>query len=43
MVPRQNGPAVSFFIDPYVEVNGKPYPQAKIQRRHSFKDVPAIK
>lgn len=39
LVPRQNGPPLNFFIDPYVEVNGKAYPQAKIQRRHAFKEL----
>src|SRR5947209_14079896 len=39
LVPRQNGPPLNFFIDPYVEVDGKAYPQAKIQRRYSFADA----
>ncbi len=43
LVPRQNGPPLNFFIDPYVEVNGKAYPSAKIQHRYSVKDLPASK
>jgi transglutaminase-like putative cysteine protease len=38
LVPRQAGPALNFFIYPHVEVDGKEYPQAKIQKRFSFKD-----
>jgi uncharacterized protein (TIGR03000 family) len=37
--PRQQGPALNFFIYPYVEVNGKVYPQEKIDRRFAYKDV----
>jgi hypothetical protein len=29
---------LNFFIYPYVEVDGKVYPQEKIQRTFSFKD-----
>jgi transglutaminase-like putative cysteine protease len=39
LVPRQEGPALNFFIYPYVEVKGKPYPQEKVVRKFSFKDV----
>lgn len=38
LVPRQAGPPVNYFIYPYVEVEGKEYPQDKIQRRFSFRD-----
>jgi transglutaminase-like putative cysteine protease len=37
--PGQDGPPLNFFIDPYVEVNGKPYPLETIQRKYSYKDV----
>ncbi|HZZ79262.1 MAG TPA: transglutaminase-like domain-containing protein [Gemmataceae bacterium] len=37
--PRQKGPPLNFFIYPYAEVDGQPYPQDKIQRRFSYKDV----
>jgi uncharacterized protein (TIGR03000 family) len=40
LVPRPSGGPVNFFIDPYVEVNGKAYPQSKIQRRHSLTTAP---
>jgi len=36
--PRQQGPALNFFIYPYVEVNGRPYPQDKIQRSFAYRD-----
>jgi transglutaminase-like putative cysteine protease len=36
--PRQAGPPVNFFIYPYVEVEGKEHPQAKIRRRFTFRD-----
>jgi transglutaminase-like putative cysteine protease len=39
LVPRQEGPALNFFIYPYVEVKGKPYPQEKVVRKFSFKDL----
>src|SRR6185369_7554919 len=28
--PPQSGPALNFFVYPYVEVDGQPYPQEKI-------------
>ena len=37
--PRQKGPALNFFIYPYAEVNGQPYPQEKIERRFAYEDV----
>ncbi len=36
--PKQDGPALNFFIHPYVEVGGKAYPQEKIERKFSFVD-----
>jgi transglutaminase-like putative cysteine protease len=36
--PRQEGEPLNFFVYPYVEVNGKAYPQEKIERKFSFKD-----
>jgi transglutaminase-like putative cysteine protease len=41
LVPKQDGPPLNFFIYPYVEVDGKPYPAEKVQQRFSYKDVPA--
>jgi transglutaminase-like putative cysteine protease len=37
--PKQDGGPLNFFIYPYVEVEGKAYPQEKIVRKFSFKDV----
>jgi transglutaminase-like putative cysteine protease len=39
LVPRQAGGPVNFLIYPYVEVDGKVYPQEKIQRKFSYQDV----
>jgi transglutaminase-like putative cysteine protease len=41
LVPKQDGPPLNFFIYPYVEVNGKPYPAEKVQKKFSYKDVAA--
>ena len=38
LVPRQDGPPLNFFVYPYVEVDGKPYPDAKVERHFSFRD-----
>jgi transglutaminase-like putative cysteine protease len=38
LVPRQAGPPLNFFIYPHVEVDGKVYPQEKIEHRFSFRD-----
>jgi hypothetical protein len=37
--PRQNGPALNYFIYPYAEVNGQPIPADQIQRSFSYKDI----
>jgi transglutaminase-like putative cysteine protease len=37
--PRQQGPALNFFIYPYVEVNGKAHPQESMERRFAYEDV----
>ena len=39
LVPKQDGPPVNFFVYPYVEVAGKPYPQEKVQKKFSFADA----
>jgi transglutaminase-like putative cysteine protease len=39
LVPKQAGPPLNFFVYPYVEVEGKVYPQEKIQKKFSFKDM----
>jgi hypothetical protein len=41
LVPKQDGPALNFFIYPYVESEGKPYPGDKITRKFSYEDVTA--
>ncbi|MSQ93554.1 MAG: transglutaminase domain-containing protein [Gemmataceae bacterium] len=37
--PRQKGPALNFFIYPYVEVDGQTHPQEKIDRKFAYQDV----
>jgi transglutaminase-like putative cysteine protease len=37
--PKQDGPSVNFFVYPYVEVDGKPYPSEKVIRHFRFEDV----
>jgi transglutaminase-like putative cysteine protease len=39
LVPPQAGPPVNFFIYPYVEVEGRPYPAERVQRRFAYRDV----
>jgi transglutaminase-like putative cysteine protease len=39
LVPKQDGPAVNFLIYPYVEVDGQAWPQEKIVKRFSYRDV----
>jgi transglutaminase-like putative cysteine protease len=39
LVPKQVGKPLNFFVYPYVEVDGKPYADNKIQRKFSFKDI----
>jgi transglutaminase-like putative cysteine protease len=36
--PKQDGPPLNFFIDPYVEVGGKPHPADKVKTAHEFAD-----
>jgi hypothetical protein len=39
LVPEQDGPPLNFFIYPYVEVAGKPYPAEHVNRKFSFQDI----
>jgi len=39
LVPKQAGPPLNYFVYPYVEVEGKVYPRAKIINAFSFKDT----
>jgi transglutaminase-like putative cysteine protease len=41
LVPRQAGPTLNFFIYPHVEVDGAVYPAGKVQRKFTYRDVPA--
>ena len=43
LVPKQDGPALNFFIYPYVECDGKPYPAAKVTRKFGYEDVAAAR
>jgi len=38
LIPKQDGEPLNFFIYPYVEVDGKPYPAEKVQRKFSYQD-----
>jgi transglutaminase-like putative cysteine protease len=37
--PKQDGPPLNFFVYPYVEVDGKPYPADKVKRQFGYEDV----
>jgi transglutaminase-like putative cysteine protease len=39
--PRQDGPALNYFVYPYVEIDGKPYD--KLDKQFSFEEVKASK
>lgn len=39
LVPKQDGPRLNFFVYPYVEVGGKPYPAEKVQRHFRYEDA----
>jgi uncharacterized protein (TIGR03000 family) len=39
LAPKQDGEPLNFFVYPYVEVGGKPYPAEKVVRKFSYKDV----
>lgn len=38
LVPRQAGPALNYFIYPYVELDGQPLPAAQIKSNFSYRD-----
>lgn len=40
LVPRQDGDPLNYFVYPYVEVNGKPWPKEKVKLSFTFADVP---
>lgn len=39
LVPKQAGEPLNFFVYPYVEVDGKPWPQDKISKRFGYEDA----
>lgn len=39
LTPKQDGPPLNFFVYPYVEVAGKPYPAEKVKRKFGYEDV----
>jgi transglutaminase-like putative cysteine protease len=41
LVPRQQGEPLNFFVYPYVEVDGRPYPEDRTRRRFEWQDVEA--
>jgi len=41
LVPPQDGPPLNFFVYPYIEVNGRPWPQEKMELTFSYEDVVA--
>ena len=40
LVPKQDGKPLNFFIYPYVEVDGKPHPEGKIEKKVTYEDQP---
>jgi hypothetical protein len=38
LAPKQDGPPLNFFVNPYVEVDGKPLAKDQIKPAYSFKD-----
>jgi hypothetical protein len=39
LVPKQAGEPLNFFVHPYVEVDGKPWPNEKIKLQMAYQDV----
>ena len=39
LVPPQDAPPLNFFVYPYAEVDGKPYPQEMVQHWFAYQDV----
>jgi hypothetical protein len=38
LVPKQDGPPLNFFVFPFLEVDGKPYPAEKVVRQFGYED-----
>jgi transglutaminase-like putative cysteine protease len=43
LVPKQDGPPLNCFVYPYVEVDGTAYPDGKIERRFTYRDLNGAK
>jgi transglutaminase-like putative cysteine protease len=43
LAPRQSAQPLNFFIYPYVEVDGQPYPAENVSRHFTYQDVPGTK
>jgi transglutaminase-like putative cysteine protease len=39
LVPPQSGPPLNYFVTPYVEVSGQPYPAEKVRLELAYQDV----
>jgi transglutaminase-like putative cysteine protease len=39
LAPKQDGEPLNYFVYPYVEVGGKPYPADKVRKKFTYKDV----
>jgi uncharacterized protein (TIGR03000 family) len=39
LVPGQDGEPLNFFVYPYVEVDGRPYPAEKVTKKFNYRDV----
>ena len=39
LVPKQSGEALNYFVYPYVEVDGQPWPMDKIEKKFAYKDL----
>jgi transglutaminase-like putative cysteine protease len=39
LVPKQDGPPLNYFVYPYVELGGKPWPAEKIVKKFAYDDV----
>jgi hypothetical protein len=37
--PKQDGPPLNYFVYPYIEVDGKPWPAEKIKRTFTYQDI----
>ena len=39
LVPRQASPSLNYFVYPYIEVDGKPWPRESTRQAFSYTDV----